>query len=147
MLFSADQDGKSASAFHAKCDGKYPTLTIIQSENGCIFGGFTFLAWDSSSGYKKNDTAAFVFSLDKKKKFDCTNQEYVISCGPRALSVFGGGSDIYIGDYNYRCHTTLGHSYGKGQTGNNCQLLINGNSAQDPGFFKIKEMEVYLVEF
>lgn len=146
LLFSADENGISASDFHEKCDNKYPTLTIIKSDNDCIFGGFTFLPWDKSNDYKEDDPTAFVFSLDKKKKFDCNNQNCVIYCHQSNLATFGGGCDIYVGNNNI-CYTSLGYSYGQGQTRNNCQLLINGNSPTDEGRFKVKEMEVYLVEF
>ena len=46
----AKTDGWSASTFHSKCDGKGPTVTIIQV-GSYIFGGYTDVSW-SSSKYK-----------------------------------------------------------------------------------------------
>lgn len=141
LLYSSSRDGFTSEAFHLKCDGKRSTLTIIQSQNHSVFGGFTNLAWDKSGNYKTNDNTAFLFSLDKKRKFDCINQSYVIYCGSDNLATFGGGHDICV-QYN-SCYSSLGHSYGNNQNDFNAYFLINSNNSN----FQLKEMEVYLVEF
>lgn len=38
-------DGFSANEFHSRCDGKGPTLAVLKSEYGKVFGGFTGLSW------------------------------------------------------------------------------------------------------
>jgi hypothetical protein len=48
LLYRASTDGKTAQAFHSRCDHQSSTLTIISTSSGCIFGGFTEQAWDSS---------------------------------------------------------------------------------------------------
>ena len=40
----AKTDGWAASTFHSNCDGKGPTVTIIQV-GSYIFGGYTDLSW------------------------------------------------------------------------------------------------------
>ena len=45
----AKTDGWAASTFHSKCDGKGPTVTIIQV-GSYVFGGYTDVSW-SSPGY------------------------------------------------------------------------------------------------
>ena len=40
----AKTDGWAASTFHSNCDGKGPTVTIIQVSS-YIFGGYTDLSW------------------------------------------------------------------------------------------------------
>jgi hypothetical protein len=47
------------------CDGKQNTISIIESGNGNIFGGYTSLAWQSIGGWKP-DNKAWVFSLTHK---------------------------------------------------------------------------------
>ncbi len=42
------------------------TLTIIQTTDNTIFGGFTRVAWDDSDK-NEDDEDAFCFSVDKKK--------------------------------------------------------------------------------
>merc|ERR1712228_629403 len=51
--------------FQTKCDGKGPTLIVIKSTIGNIFGGYTELPWASSGSYKR-DNNAFVYVLQSK---------------------------------------------------------------------------------
>ena len=46
----AKTDGWAASTFHSNCDGKGPTVTIIQV-GSYIFGGYTDVPWSSPSKY------------------------------------------------------------------------------------------------
>jgi hypothetical protein len=39
------EDGYSSQVFHQKCDNKGPTLSIIQSDQGKIFGGYSMVPW------------------------------------------------------------------------------------------------------
>ena len=41
LLYKASQDGWTAANFHTKCDNKGATITLIKSEFGKTFGGFT----------------------------------------------------------------------------------------------------------
>jgi hypothetical protein len=47
--------------WHTLCDNKGPTLTLIQADNGWLFGGYTQVSWDLSSGYGYDETA-FLFT-------------------------------------------------------------------------------------
>ena len=53
----AKTDGSAASTFHSNCDGKGPTVTIIQSGD-YIFGGYTDVSWQS----KYSPVVCFFFS-------------------------------------------------------------------------------------
>ena len=44
LCWQASKDGWAAQTFHALCDGKSPTVTIVKA-NGNIFGGFTNSQW------------------------------------------------------------------------------------------------------
>ena len=46
----AKTDGWAASTFHSNCDGKGPTVTIVQV-GSYIFGGYTDKPWSSPSKY------------------------------------------------------------------------------------------------
>ena len=46
----AKTDGWAASTFHSNCDGKGPTVTIVQV-GSYIFGGYTDKSWSSPSKY------------------------------------------------------------------------------------------------
>ena len=45
LLYSAEDDGWTAAKFHELCDGKGPTMVLMESEHGCIFGGSTSCSW------------------------------------------------------------------------------------------------------
>jgi hypothetical protein len=62
LIYRASRDGRTAHAFHSKCDNKAKTLTIIKSTYGDIFGGYTEQMWDTSNEFKK-DPNALIFSL------------------------------------------------------------------------------------
>jgi BTB/POZ domain-containing protein KCTD9 len=45
LLYKATKDGFRAINFHSRCDNKGPTISVIKSEQGKTFGGFTNLNW------------------------------------------------------------------------------------------------------
>eukprot|EP00957_Ditylum_brightwellii_P000029 1986-Ditylum_brightwellii.AAC.1 len=47
LLYRASRDGWEASDFHEKCNNQGPTLTVIQSTEGYIFGGFCDISWSN----------------------------------------------------------------------------------------------------
>ena len=90
--------GFTAAKFHSLCDGKGPTLSLIKTVAGHIFGGFTTISWDSSGTYK-NDTQSFLFSVDKQTKYPIVkNYEKAIYCYASYGPIFGGGHDIKVYD-------------------------------------------------
>ena len=46
LIYRASRDGWESINFHAYCDNKGPTVTVVKSEN-YIFGGFTEQSWNS----------------------------------------------------------------------------------------------------
>ena len=62
LLYWGSQDGWKISDYHAKCDDKGATITVIRSSDGFIFGGFADKSCTSSGGYCESDKA-FLFSL------------------------------------------------------------------------------------
>jgi len=64
LLYRGSRDGYDANTqVHPKIDNQGPTITIIKSTKGKIFGGFTTNNWDVTRFFK-NDNKAFIFSLD-----------------------------------------------------------------------------------
>ena len=45
LLYRASEHDYSAKSFHEYCDDKGPTLVVIKSTNGCVFGGYTTESW------------------------------------------------------------------------------------------------------
>ena len=64
LLYRASRDGRTNAAFHARCDGKGPTLTALRSANGCVFGGFAAVSWASVRfGVSVKAPGSWLFSL------------------------------------------------------------------------------------
>ena len=45
LLYRASEHGYTTSSFHEYCDDKKPTLVVIKSSEGWIFGGYTTESW------------------------------------------------------------------------------------------------------
>ncbi|ETO00678.1 hypothetical protein RFI_36762, partial [Reticulomyxa filosa] len=65
LLYRGSRDGFEAKIFHLTCNRMGKTLTIVQSKNNFVFGGFTNSLWWSRKTDKvtSQDNGAFVFSL------------------------------------------------------------------------------------
>lgn len=68
LLYRASRDGFQAASFHAKCDKKEKTLTIVKAKSGQIFGGYTNAKWNSQYQNYQSDENAFIFSLVNNHK-------------------------------------------------------------------------------
>ena len=51
LIYRASEHGYKAKSFHEYCDDKGPTLVIIKSSGGWIFGGYTTQSWSGWSIY------------------------------------------------------------------------------------------------
>jgi len=98
LLFQASKDGDAVSTFHSRCDNKGPSVVIVETSSGNVFGGYTSASWSSSAGYTAS-TGAFLFRLrPSMKRYDRRDgsQSYAIyrhsSYGP----VFGNGHTLFI---------------------------------------------------
>ena len=49
LRYRASEHNYSAKSFHECCDDKGPTLIIIKSSGGWIFGGYTTQSWSGHS--------------------------------------------------------------------------------------------------
>src|SRR5690606_3164441 len=98
LLYKGTRDSFSAFSFHAMCDNKGPTITIIKAKNGYIFGGYTPIDWNCSNTYA-SDNRSFLFSLVNAKgtpmKMTNTgrNKHSIYRCSSYGPT-FGGGHDL-----------------------------------------------------
>uniref|UniRef100_A0A7S2MT83 TLDc domain-containing protein n=1 Tax=Helicotheca tamesis TaxID=374047 RepID=A0A7S2MT83_9STRA len=63
LLYRASRDGWEPSKFHDLCDNQGPTVTVIESSEGYIFGGFADTPWSSSVEGFRPSPKAFLFGL------------------------------------------------------------------------------------
>ena len=137
LLFRMTEDGENFKTFHQKCDNKGSTMTIIETENGLIFGGYTDLNWDTSN-IKKNDKDTFLFSFNHRKKYPKRNDNYSIYCSDTQGPKFGHGPQIYF-DKNFKrglSDSTEGNSF-----------VLNNKFVNGERSWNTKEMEVFQIEY
>jgi hypothetical protein len=151
LLYRGSRDGFGSNDFHSKCDGHANTLTILKAkQTSFIFGGFTTVGWDSSSG-DKSDPNAFIFSLTDntplKMKIDPKSHQYAIRCDSRYGPTFGCGSDIHIAN---NANTTMNSYSNLGITYRHPQYAYGTNEAKTflagSNRFQLDEIEVYQKE-
>ena len=121
LLYRASRDGFGASAFHAKCDGRARTLTLVKSlTHDFVFGGYAHEAWSSANAYV-TDTRAYLFSLTNAASVPLVmpvkaggGAQHALYAGDEYGPTFGHGCDLLIGDdsnANRTCYSMLGESY------------------------------------
>ena len=151
LLYRATRDGFGSFDFHAKCDGHFNTLTIFKAkQSSYIFGGFTTTDWQSSGG-KKSDANAFIFSLTNKDnqplkmKINPKDCKYAIYCDSKYGPSFG--LDISIAN---NANTTNSYSSRLGWTYKHPQYAYRTNEAKTflagSESFHLDEIEVYQKE-
>lgn len=145
LLYRGSLNGFSANDFHTYCDGKSNTLSIIETSNSNIFGGYVGQTWGNVGGYK-NDSTAFVFSFKNKDnkpiKFNVLKAENAIYCRRDNGPIFGC-NDFYIGD-NCNKEPTSGSCFPIAFKTSN--IKRDDNYLAGSKNFLVKEIEVYQIE-
>eukprot|EP01156_Anaeramoeba_ignava_P021480 Anaeramoba_ignava/c19130_g1_i1.p1 GENE.c19130_g1_i1~~c19130_g1_i1.p1 ORF type:complete len:452 (+),score=77.21 c19130_g1_i1:263-1618(+) len=149
LTFRASRDGYSSKTFHQVCDDKGKTLTLIESNDGFIFGGYTTVGWKSNVGNNYIlDNNAFLFSLknpfnQKPQKFAIVNGEeknairYHPERGPKfGYGDLGIGANLQIGWSNFGRSFQLPQGVQPHSRAAK-EFLAGGHS------FKVKEVEVF----
>lgn len=63
MLYRGTQDGFNTSHFYKLCFQAAPSIMIVKSDQGKIFGGYTNIPWSSDGREKIGNGQSFVFSI------------------------------------------------------------------------------------
>ncbi|XP_015756478.1 PREDICTED: hemicentin-2-like isoform X4 [Acropora digitifera] len=149
----AKTDGWAASTFHSNCDGKGPTVTIIQVGN-YIFGGYTDVSWSNPSSCAwASSSKSFIYSLYNINGFSPVRLQIKSRWQSRAIyrcsgygPSFGGGHDIHISNNsasNRNSYTYCGHTYhlppGYSSSGRSCRFYAGGGSF----YFTPTDVEVF----
>ncbi|TNV80022.1 hypothetical protein FGO68_gene8911 [Halteria grandinella] len=66
LLYQGSRDGFGAKDFHKNCDNKGFTITIVETDQGEVLGGFTVQLWESESNFKHDDRL-WVFNMNNPK--------------------------------------------------------------------------------
>ncbi len=71
MIYRGTEHEFTRKSWDDLCVNKGPTLSVIQSDNGRIFGGYISISWtkkDGNFGYYDSDEKAWIFSFDHQTK-------------------------------------------------------------------------------
>ena len=157
LIYKASINGYSAKDFHFNCDNISNTLTIIESKNGTIFGGFTQAKWSSCGkgalhGFQKDDSS-FLFKIRKNSLHDFieiiriqSNRGAIYNHANNG-PCFGEGHEIYISDHsnsNYKSYSHLGLSYK--HNGFGYKTIQSRTFLAETFEFKVNEIEVIKIE-
>jgi len=137
-IYVASMDGDGSEDFHEKCDGKGPTVVIVETTTGNVFGGYTSRSWNGgSSGYKRAPTS-FLFQLRPRfshfamrNSDDPTATYHIPNYGP----IFGRGHDLCI----VSGALSNSHSYVYGSTYKENGHMLNDGTRN----FQVKDYVVF----
>jgi len=150
LLYRGSRDGFSASSFHARCDGKGNTLTVIKAQSQPnIFGAYTGESWRGASG-TYGTARCWLFCLNprgsmKPVKLESTssgnNVYHNTSYGP----TWGGGHDLHV---NSSMRSTSNYcspsNYRTIATGFD-SISVDNNTLAGSYNFTVEEIEVFSV--
>lgn len=139
LLYKATRDGDDAEIFHAKVGDTRNNITLIKTNQGVRFGGYTSQSWDGVNIFKEDDSA-FIFSLTKLKTYDVNQKESAIWCYPNYGPVFEGYQIDIFDRFLTRDLSKTGKR-GLGYDTNEDYELNNGEKN-----FVVDEMEVYGIQ-
>ena len=94
-LLDSNINGDLVSTFISKCANKCPTILFVKTTNGYRFGGFTTKIW--TKGSYADDKKSFLFSLDKKEKYNI-KETSLANYYQEDLFQFGGGDGLRLYD-------------------------------------------------
>ena len=162
LLYRGSRDGFEAKTFHEKCDIKGETLTIIESKDNFIFGGYTEINWDSTVWNGKvgeNNNARrdgkgneFIFTLKnpykiKPAKYNIKKSwlNHSICCDVRLGPIFGCNDIRIENNCNINNNRFTYYDFHKGEfcfedTTGYKRLLFTGNPT-----FLVNEIEVFKI--
>ena len=138
LLLNSNKDGESTKTFMEKVNGKCPTLVIIKTTKGYSFGGYTTEMWKEG---RVKDSNAFVFSMEKKKKYNIKQPENAIGFAENLFWLFGWSQNAIV---IYENCKTRNDNYVDNKTYDiNEKYELNGGERN----FTVKSFEVYHVDY
>ena len=154
-------DGGSAQSFHTACDKKGPTVTIVKTTAGFVFGGAADKAWVSPNGAVAS-SVAFLFCLTcagaqqngtpqtapSQLNLTGTGNDKALQYFKGSGPAFGPGYDLFIanqpGGTSKQSYSGLGYSYvcpGLWRDDAKCKTYLAGSYQ-----FTIADYEVFVIK-
>lgn len=159
LLYKASIDGFGAKDFHSACDGQGPTLTIMRSRNGCIFGAYIGGSFPLTSVFTirfatMTFAKCFMFSLlnpfGVSVRLDQTSSKYPSLMADRLSGpVFGLGDLCIVNNSNTEsCYAPLARSFTIPQkVRDDFKISRSDEFFTGSREFTLSEIEVFSVQF
>ena len=78
LIYDTKIHGDTVDDFKNKCEGINPTVAVIKTTEGVIFGGYTNVKWQEEGPFE--DHTAFIFSFNPDQKYENTDSLNAV-CG------------------------------------------------------------------
>jgi len=142
LIYRGSRDGLDAATFHAKCDGKAKTISIIKASTSDVFGGYCDIPWASKEGYAASANA-FLFSL--LNPFGTEPMKFPLAGTKNASAIYHGksfgpnfgGNDLQI-SFDKPSSTGFPHAY-KDTSGKGAAVFAGTAS------FTVADIEVWQI--
>lgn len=110
LLYVASMDGDGISDFRKACGSQTPTLIILESTNGAVFGGYTDWDWSvDTNGHRS--ASAFLFRLRPSfEQYHLTSPSVAININDDWL-YFGNALNMKDHPLNHSLSTVSGAHY------------------------------------
>jgi sugar-specific transcriptional regulator TrmB len=143
LLYRGSRDGFGSVDFRQKCDNYQHTVTLVESNFGKVFGGYSDQTWNVTNAYKPS-TKCFLFSLSDQEMYQLINQNNdatAIYCHQNYGPTFGCGHDLNIVN---NCNTAAGYA----NWGNSYETKGKAKEVLAGAYnFTVKEIEVFAIDF
>jgi len=150
LLYKWTRDPKTKLAWHQACHDKGPTVTVVRTKDGHVFGGYAHLSWwtPTKNFYEyRQSNESFIFSLTDGKgrkpsrRFPVQSSPNAIcSCDSTDGFAWGHGNDLFINPENTEKYFAKVSTYQS--TGETTASDWLAGSTKD---WQIVEIETFLV--
>ena len=139
LIYDTTTDGDSIEDFEKKCYGQFPTMILIKTDMGFLFGGYATTAWKAKGPI--SDYNSFVFSFNPDNKYKVTMPRFALfGCNTKENILFQFGSLCFRIENNCTKsgdNVIRGSGYEKGLID-----LIKGDHK-----FRVSRLEVFKINF
>lgn len=118
LLYRGSRDGLTPAAFHERCDGRGPTLSLVLSSTECVFGGYASLPWRRPDSLLKDWFGsdfvpcpdAFLFTVVNPYSLPVTRFPAAVNAGMWCSSWLGPSFGTQADGAALRVRSSRGHS-------------------------------------
>ena len=144
LIFDTSRDGDTVNAFKNKCQGQSPTLIIIKTKIGEIFGGYATSEW--REGGPIEDYNSFVFSFNPDRKYKVKNNKSALYGFNKYTMLQFGTCSFKIANNCVNDNKNYISPYANNYYEDGIIDIIKGSNNKDK-YFKVNRLEIFRLNF